>query len=288
MQAPNEAADGKGIPAVLTSYFADLPTRGFREVMERPFFAIAKGKRTKPIEYAEARDGCSISIRIDGKPGVGIATIWDHDLMLWATSQIMDMLNRGQKTSPRLRFQMNELLRAIGRTDKRGKADGPRYDELRAALERLRTTSVIIVTTEQRGNKEKRTRVAFSWLDSVGDIKENGEPDRAEITLSQWFYQGITAGKVLAIDPAYFRLTGGLERMLYLLVRKHCGRQPEWRVKPDTLYTKTGCEDVRRNFMTSIRRLAKADRLPGYTMSLEDNEVVVMFRPRSTAGDTTT
>jgi plasmid replication initiation protein len=278
------APDPDEIPAVLTSYFADLPTRSFRDVMERPFFAIAKGRRTRPIEYAEAREDGAISIRIDGKPGIGIATIWDHDVMLWATSQIVDRLNRGQKPSPRLRFSMNELLRAIGRTDARGKAQATRYEELRAALERLRTTSVVIVATERRGNKEKRTRVAFSWLDSVGDVREDGEPDRAEITLSRWFYQGITAGRVLAIDPAYFRLTGGLERMLYLLARKHCGRQPEWRVRPDTLYAKTGSEEPRRNFMTRLRKLAKADKLPGYRMSLEDEEAVVVFRRRAAAG----
>ncbi|MEK0086036.1 replication initiator protein A [Benzoatithermus flavus] len=275
--------DHDEIPAILASYFADLPTRSFRDVMERPFFAIAKSRRTRPIEYAETRDDGSISIRIDGKPGVGIATIWDHDVMLWATSQIVDRLNRGLEPSPRLRFAMNELLRAIGRTDARGKAQATRYEELRAALERLRTTSVVIVATERRGNQEKRTRVAFSWLDSVGDIKEDGEPDRAEITLSRWFYQGITAGRVLAIDPAYFRLTGGLERMLYLLARKHCGQQPEWEVRPDTLYAKTGCEDAFRNFMMRLRRLARADRLPGYTVGLEGDETVVVFRRRTPA-----
>ena len=30
---------------------------------------------------------------------------------------------------------------------------------------------------------------------------------------------------VLTIDPAYFALTGGLERWLYRLVRKHGGKQ---------------------------------------------------------------
>jgi plasmid replication initiation protein len=287
MQPNNESADGNGIPAVLTSYFADLPTRAFRDVMERPFFSIAKGKRTKPIEYAETRDGSSISIRIDGKAGVGIATIWDHDVMLWATSQIIDVLNRGRRPSPKLRFHMNELLRSIGRTDARGKAQATRYNELRAALERLRTTSVVIVTTEQRGNKQKQTRVAFSWLDSVGDVREDGEPDQAELTLSQWFYQGITAGKVLAIDPAYFRLTGGLERVIYLIARKHCGRQPEWRIKPDRLQAKTGSEDARKGFMFKLRKLAQADTLPGYAMTLEDDAAVVVFRPRTVANAVT-
>ncbi len=35
----------------------------------------------------------------------------------------------------------------------------------------------------------------------------------------------LDAALVLTIDPAYFRLTGGIERWLYRLVRKHGGRQ---------------------------------------------------------------
>ena len=31
---------------------------------------------------------------------------------------------------------------------------------------------------------------------------------------------------VLTIDPGYFSLTGGLERWLYRIVRKHAGHQP--------------------------------------------------------------
>jgi hypothetical protein len=36
----------------------------------------------------------------------------------------------------------------------------------------------------------------------------------------------LDAALVLTIDPAYFRLTGGIERWLYRLVRKHGGKQP--------------------------------------------------------------
>jgi plasmid replication initiation protein len=48
-----------------------------------------------------------------------------------------------------------------------------------------------------------------------------------ELILPDWFYAGVLdAALVLTIDPAYFRLTGGIERWLYRLVRKHGGRQP--------------------------------------------------------------
>jgi plasmid replication initiation protein len=47
-----------------------------------------------------------------------------------------------------------------------------------------------------------------------------------ELILPDWFYQAVLDDAlVLTIDPAYFGLTGGLERWLYRIVRKHGGRQ---------------------------------------------------------------
>jgi plasmid replication initiation protein len=44
------------------------------------------------------------------------------------------------------------------------------------------------------------------------------------IVLSQWFKQGVLQrGGVLSIDPAYFSITGGRERWLYRVARKHAG-----------------------------------------------------------------
>ena len=44
------------------------------------------------------------------------------------------------------------------------------------------------------------------------------------LTLSDWFYEGILMdGGLLSIDPAYFTITGGRERWLYRVARKHAG-----------------------------------------------------------------
>ena len=46
---------------------------------------------------------------------------------------------------------------------------------------------------------------------------------------------------MLTIDPTYFRLTGGIERWLYRLVRKHGGRQEHgWQFDFQHLYRKSG------------------------------------------------
>ena len=54
----------------------------------------------------------------------------------------------------------------------------------------------------------------------------NGRALGIELILPDWFYAGVLEDAlVLTIDRAYFSLTGGLERWLYRIVRKHGGRQ---------------------------------------------------------------
>ena len=60
--------------------------------------------------------------------------------------------------------------------------------------------------------------------------------------LPDWFYAGVMNDAfVLTIDRAYFDLTGGLERWLYRLVRKHGGRQQTgWSFDLPHLHLKSG------------------------------------------------
>jgi hypothetical protein len=74
---------------------------------------------------------------------------------------------------------------------------------------------------------------------------------------------------VLSINPAYFDLTGGLERRLYEIARKHVGRQAEWKVSLLLLAKK--CGTMQRNlrrFKFDRKELAELDRLPDYQMFL--------------------
>jgi plasmid replication initiation protein len=52
--------------------------------MAFPFFSLEKSKRTKPIIYEQG----DIKVVIAGLTTVGIATIWDADLLIWAASQL--------------------------------------------------------------------------------------------------------------------------------------------------------------------------------------------------------
>lgn len=54
-------------------YLADLPLRDQREMMERPFFSLAKSKRVKPIDY-RSPDG-KLWVHVSANPDYGMATI---------------------------------------------------------------------------------------------------------------------------------------------------------------------------------------------------------------------
>jgi plasmid replication initiation protein len=75
---------------------------------------------------------------------------------------------------------------------------------------------------------------------------------------------------ILTLDPAYFKLTGGFERWLYRLVRKHGGRQVEgWRFELRHLHLKSGSLQRYADFCVQLRRLVHRQSLPGYWLSLE-------------------
>jgi plasmid replication initiation protein len=72
---------------------------------------------------------------------------------------------------------------------------------------------------------------------------------------------------VLTIDRAYFDLTGGLERWLYRLVRKHGGRQEGgWSFDLVHLHAKSGSLSPLKHFAYDLRAIVQRQTLPGYQL----------------------
>jgi plasmid replication initiation protein len=75
---------------------------------------------------------------------------------------------------------------------------------------------------------------------------------------------------VLTIDPDYFRLTGGVERWLYRVARKHAGRQPDgWVFELAQLHHKSGSLARASDFALDVRRVVARQTLPGYRLMLD-------------------
>ena len=262
-------------------YIADLPLRDQREMMERPFFSLAKSKRVKPIDYTSP-DG-KAWVHVSANPDYGMATIWDADILIYCASVLADMARRGLNDIPRkLHLMPYDLLRAIHRP-----TTGRAYELLGQSLDRLVSTTI---KTNIRA--ENRREATFSWLDGWTQlVDERTERSRGmTIELSNWFYEGVLMqGGVLSIDRAYFDLTGGRERWLYKVARKHAGGAGEagFAISMPTLFEKSGAEGAYRRFKFEIAKIAERDPLPGYTLLLEqpDGKREPSLRMRRRAGD---
>jgi plasmid replication initiation protein len=237
----------------------DAKPRDQRDLMERPFFSLAKTRRVAPIFY-EAGD---VRVEVLAVQQHGMATIWDADILIWAASQIVEAENLGLRTSRFLRFTPYQLLTAIARET--GARD---YKLLKGALTRLQST--VIRTNIRHGENWRRHQ--FSWINEWEELtRSDGRVEGMEFVLPDWFYRGvIDRSLVLTIDPAYFRLTGGIERWLYRVARKHAGRQPGgWLFDIPHLHEKSGSLARVSDFALQLRRIVLRQPLPGYRLRLE-------------------
>ena len=127
------------------------------------------------------------------------------------------------------------------------------------------------VLTGQVAQAGKRMH-RFSWINEWQEhVRPDGRSDGIELILPDWFYSGVMDDAlVLTLDPTYFRLTGGIERWLYRLVRKHGGKQRNgWRFDLRHLYLKSGSLQRYRDFALHLRGLVLRQSLPGYRLAIE-------------------
>lgn len=237
----------------------DLAPRDAQDLMAYPFFSLAKSRRVVPIDFQVG----TISIRVEAVPEHGMATIWDADVLIWAASQIVEARDAGLKTSRLMAATPYEILTFVGRgTSARD------YERLKAGLDRLQSTTVL---TSIRQPAERR-RHRFSWVNEWKEVADMyGRPLGLELILPDWFYTGVLDDAlVLTIDRAYFELTGGLERWLYRIVRKHGGRQAGgWSFDFRHLHAKSGSLSPLKHFAYDLRQIVSQQALPGYRLVID-------------------
>jgi plasmid replication initiation protein len=254
-----------------------MAPRDAQDLMAYPFFALGKSRRVQPIDFQSG----TVRVRVEGTLEHGLATIWDADILIWAASQIVEARDLGMRTSRLMQATPYEILTFIGRgTSLRD------YQRLKAALDRLQSTSVATSIRETTGRRLHR----FSWINEWKELADaDGKPLGLELILPDWFYAGVLEeALVLTIDPAYFRLGGGIERWLYRLVRKHGGRQKGgWHFAFQHLYLKSGSMARYSDFALDIRRIVARQVLPGYRLGVRlraDGHETLTFFPHAEPG----
>lgn len=248
-------------------FICDLPWATPKEdmaSMEHPLFTLATRPDRRILRYEHG------TATIEITPSVkGLATIHDKDVLIYCVSQLVAALNAGRETSPVLHLKAHDLLAATNR-----ETSGDGYRRLREAFERLSGTR--IVTNIATGGVES-TR-GFGLIDAweIQRKARGGRMILVSVTLSDWMYRSVVSKSVLTLSRDYFRLRKPLERRVYEIARKHCGRQAEWRIGLETLLLKSGSTSPRRVFRKMIRDMAEEDGLPDYSLSFGTDDILLV------------
>ncbi len=237
--------------------------------MEHPLFSLSTRPDLRVLDYTH--NGVAITVT----PSVrGLATIHDKDILIYCISQLVAALNAGRAVSRRLRLRAHDLLVATNRD-----TSGDAYRRLREAFERLAGTRV---TTNIVTGEVETTR-GFGLIEEWEILRRTrgGRMISVSVTLSDWLFRAVLARSVLTLSRDYFRLRKPLERRVYELARKHCGRQSEWQVSMAVLHKKSGAASPLRVFRKMIRDMAAENHLPEYALRVDDAEDMVHVSARA-------
>ena len=273
--ATGAPASSRPPPPAVADFFlcdiADAIPKDDLGSMEHPVFSLSTRPDRRVLAYAH--NGMEVEITPSVK---GLATIHDKDVLIYCISQLVAALNAGRPTARRLELVAHDLLTATAR-----ETSGDSYRRLRESFERLAGTR--IVTNIPTGATE--TTHGFGLIEEWRIVRRTrtGRMVSVSVTLSDWLYRAVLSRSVLTISREYFSLRKPLERRLYELARKHCGRQARWQISMRVLCAKSGSASPLRVFRRMVRDIAAADPLPDYALAVADGDLVVVT-PRAVVG----
>lgn len=252
----------------------DAVPKGDMSSMEHPVFSLSTKPDTRPRRYERGENWIQIS-----PSRLGLATVFDRDILIYCISQCMAALNEGRKVHRSIRFHAHDLLVATNR-----QTSGRGYELLKDALRRLQGTQ--IETNLRQGGKEY-FRV-FGLIDAAEIVRETreGRMQEVEITLSDWVFDAIENNHVLTLNRNYFKLRKPLERRLYELARKHCGQQEKWQIGLTTLHEKCGSGSTHKEFRRLIGKIIDDDQNHGHMPDYQfrfDNDTIIVRRKKAPA-----
>jgi len=245
----------------------DAVPKGDMASMEHPLFSLS----TKPdhnTRHYENGDKWLEVIPSD----TGLATVHDRDVLIYCISQCMAAYKEGREVSRHMEIDAYRLLEATNRA-----SSGAGNDLLKSALDRLAGTR--IKTNITQGDTERTDN--FGMIDGYSIVSETKHKriQKLTVTLSDFVFDAIEHNNVLTLHPEYFRLRKPIERRLYELARKHCGKQPKWTIYLDTLAKKAGSMSSAKEFKRMITNVVRDNTdnpyIPDYTFTLTGDLLTV-------------
>ena len=238
--------------------------------MEHPFFALKSGdNRTREYKNGKA----TITIRATE---LGIATIFDKDVWIYAISKLQHAINNGETVNPKIYFTPYDFLVTTNR-----EIGGKTYKDLEKALHRLKGT---VITTNIKYSEIKSETFSFGLIDSWRILEEKkGKLDigMIEVVLPNWLFEALEKRQILKISMDYFRIRRAIDRRIYEIARKHCGNQYECEISLEKLHLKSGSTASKAEFKRAVKNLARDNKLPDYAVIFDSERDMVVFRNRN-------
>ena len=287
---------------------ADPPIRDYQDCMIYPFLSLQKN-RTNAIEFFTKTKRGQVYVNVRSLEGFYVASIWDWDFILGLTAHLNQAVERDLPTTNEIAFSPHSLLKTMRRS-----TSGREYQNLAHAIRRLHATHVF--TNIREFDQPSGEEGGFNWITSfpipkkysrsasITEAEPEGEadPTRAwRITLQPWLYRALLRrNEILAVHPAYFELTGGIERWLYRLARKAVPDNadvPAINFSAPMLHHYAGVTAPLRKFLAKLDEIEGRDTLPEYSIVVKrdrrdrrnKNTSVTLFRktpngPRTRVG----
>ena len=190
-------------------------------------------------------------------------------MLIYCISKLMHRKNNGEAIGPVVRITTHDLLVSTNRN-----TGGISYERLEDTLDRLAGTR--IKTNVATGEEISTQNFGIiEWYDY--NRKASGFVERLkylDIKLSDWLFRAIDAAEVLPISRDYFRIRRPIDRRIYEIARKHCGKQISWKISTGLLQKKCGSRQAGKHFVAHLRELVASNALPDYDVALDLGFVV--------------
>lgn len=239
--------------------------------LEYPIFSLSKNKSLLIREYVHSTSNKRIKII---PSAFGAATIFDKELILFCGYKILSLERNGYPFSDKITIDTYEFLNFTGRS-----TGNNSYKQFHDTLRRLKGT--ILETNIENGGIQYIH--GFSLIQEYKILKSGKNSIlRVEVILSQWIYNAYLTKEILTLSPEYFQISKPLERRIYELARKHCGKKAIWKCQLSIIKDKCASTQSDRHFRAEIRKIIKNNNLPDYKIALDTHRNHVVFITRNT------
>ncbi|WP_241647585.1 MULTISPECIES: replication initiator protein A [Rosenbergiella] len=244
--------------------------------MEHPFFVLKSGD-AKERHYENGNK----TIKIKSIASVGIATVFDKDIWIYAVSKLQRALDEHSDDVNKFVLPNKVSFTAYDYFTCTNKSKGGKsYTDLEKCLERLASTRITTNISHDDSIESHNFGLIESYKIKEGIKGNSMDVTYIEIILPSWILEAIKTQKVLKISNDYFRIRKAIDRRIYEIARKHCGSQKSFIITLDKLYIKTGASSALKVLRNNVIKLAKDNDLPDYFIEYDPVRENVTFKPR--------